>query len=120
MVRQCSVFQIFPIAATLRLSTGAQRPWWFNALIISPQKHIDLDTECARQSIQDIDSRVYQAAFDTTEVRRGHASIDGKSLLRQPTYRTQLPDIPSKACPSIHGPQARRYPRLIHDVYDKD
>lgn len=117
--RQISfTLRLAALAGHLRLPAGAQRLWPGESLIVGAQQDIHLDRERAGQAVEDIHGRVYDPALDTRQVWRGDAGIDSKRLLRQPARRTQVPDIPREARPSIHGRQARDWPHLIHELYN--
>lgn len=104
-------------AARFRFAPSSQRLRWSARCIVGSQQIIDFDLKRLGQPVEHVHGRVHRAPLDPGQVRSGDAGIDGKRFLRQPACRAELSDIPSETRPSIHAPQARGGPGLIHDLY---
>lgn len=103
------------------LSPGRQRARRRFTLVWDRKELSDIDGQCCRDTIEEIDRRVEVTSLDSANRRAVDPCVYGKIFLRYLFVGTHLPKIPSKSFTSIHDRMATilnaRNPSDISDIF---
>ncbi|EJC74369.1 hypothetical protein Rleg10DRAFT_2848 [Rhizobium leguminosarum bv. trifolii WSM2012] len=88
------------------LSSGRQRARWRFTLTWDRKELGDIDGQCCRDTIEEINRRVEVTSLDSTDGRAVDPCVYGKIFLRHLLVGTHLSKIPSKSLTSIHDRMA--------------
>jgi hypothetical protein len=88
------------------LSPGWQRTRRRFTLTWDRKELGDIDGQCCRDTIEEIDRRVEVTSLDSTDGRAVDPCVYGKIFLRHLLVGTHLPKIPGKSFTSIHDRMA--------------
>jgi hypothetical protein len=62
----------------------------------------NVDRQCFRQTVQEIDGRVFFLSFKPTHIGPINASVEGELLLREPALHPDPTQIPCNQSPPAH------------------